>query len=157
MPIDVQLANVVKIRDLGLNEDWLQQYIFANPSCLGLGYLEPIERERKQKSGGILDILLKDAEDDSMYEVEVMLGATNETHIMRAIEYWDIEKRRMPNRAHYPVIVAEKVTERFFNILQILGRSIPIYAIQVNVLQAADCRIVSFIKILAPYIEAEDD
>ena len=43
-----------------------------------------------------LDILLKDPQDDTMFEVEVMLGETDETHIIRTIEYWDNEKRRWP-------------------------------------------------------------
>ena len=33
-------------------------------------------------------MLLKDPEDDSMFEVELKLGATDETHIIRTIEYW---------------------------------------------------------------------
>jgi hypothetical protein len=47
--------------------------------------LEAIAQERQQSSGGRLDILLKNPEDDSMYEVEVMLGETDETHIIRTI------------------------------------------------------------------------
>ena len=32
-----------------------------------------------------------------MYEVEVMLGETDPSHIIRCIEYWDIEKRKYPH------------------------------------------------------------
>ena len=41
--------------------------------ALGLENWRP-SRKRQQSSGGRLDILLKNPEDDSMYEVEVMLG-----------------------------------------------------------------------------------
>ena len=76
------------VRECGFDEVWLQDQIADNPSCLQLGDLELVSRERQQSSGGRLDILLKDPQDDSMYEVEVMLGETDESHIIRTIEYW---------------------------------------------------------------------
>src|SRR2546427_6747000 len=62
----------------------------------------------------ISDFLISDPETNTMYEVEVMLGRVDETHIIRAIEYWDIERRRWPTREHRAVIVAEEITTRFF-------------------------------------------
>ena len=56
-------------------------------TSLQLGELELVSRERQQAGGGRLDILLKNPEDDSMYEVEVMLGETDEKHIIHTIEY----------------------------------------------------------------------
>ncbi len=38
---------------------------------------------------GRLDLLLQDA-NQRRYEVEIQLGATDESHIIRTIEYWDI-------------------------------------------------------------------
>jgi len=93
MTEEIPIGKSQSIRSCGYDEFWLQDQIADNPSCLQLGDLEVIFRERKQASGGRLDILLKDPEDDSMYEVEVMLGETNESHIIRTIEYWDNEKR----------------------------------------------------------------
>jgi hypothetical protein len=72
---------------ISLDEYWLQDQVFNNSECLGLGELESIAKEKQQSSGGRLDLLLTDPKDDSMYEVEVMLGETNETHIIRTIEY----------------------------------------------------------------------
>ena len=89
MADEISIASQVSIRDAGFDEFWLQDQIYDNPSCLGLGELEAIQRERRQLAGGRLDILLKNPEDDAMYEVEVMLGETDETHIIRTIEYWD--------------------------------------------------------------------
>jgi RecB family endonuclease NucS len=102
MSDEVEIAEPISIREAGLDEFWLQNQIWKNPSCLGLGDLDTIAKEKKQ-SGGRLDILLKDSDDDSMYEVEIMLGETDETHIIRTIEYWDNEKRRWPQRQHFAV------------------------------------------------------
>jgi len=70
----IDIAQSVSIREAGLDEYWLQNQIADNPSCLGLGELETIRQEKQQSSGGRLDILMKNPDDDSMYEVEVMLG-----------------------------------------------------------------------------------
>src|SRR5690554_6904301 len=78
------------------NEIWLQDRIAENPQILELGELELIDRERKQNKSGRLDLLLADFENNSRYEVEIQLGQTDESHIIRCIEYWDIEKRRYP-------------------------------------------------------------
>jgi|GEM_PF-6454705 len=63
-----------------------------------------------------------------------MLGRLDESHIIRAIEYWDLERNRYPNFEHKAVIVAENITSRFFNILGLMNKSIPIIAIQLNAL-----------------------
>jgi hypothetical protein len=99
MANEIEIAQPIPIREAGLDEYWLQDQIADNPTCLGLGELEAIAKERQQSSGGHLDILLKNPEDDSMYEVEIMLGETDETHIIRTIEYWDNEKRKWPQTA----------------------------------------------------------
>ena len=143
----VPIARTIRIRDCGFDEFWLQDQIVANPASLGLGELEVITRERQQASGGRLDILMKDPEDDSMYEVEVMLGETDETHIIRTIEYWDNEKRKWPQRQHFAVLVAETITRRFFNVIQVFSHAIPIIAIQSNIVEANGQRMLTFSKI----------
>jgi len=132
--MEIPIASAISIRVAGHDEYWLRDLIYENPACLGLGELESERKEKIQSSGGRLDILLKDPEDDSMYEVEVMLGETDESHIIRTIEYWDNERRRWPQRQHFAVLVAESITRRFFNVIQLLSNSIPIIAIQVNLL-----------------------
>lgn len=107
---DIPISDTLTIRECGYDERWLQDQIYNNPNCLGIGELESISKERIQSSSSRLDILLKNPEDDSMYEVEVMLGETDETHIIRTIEYWDNEKRKWPQRQHYAVLVAESIT-----------------------------------------------
>ncbi len=108
--IQFSIGSTKRIRDCGLDERWLQQQIADTPAVLGLGELRLVYKERSQGSGGRLDILLENPEDEAMYEVEVMLGETDESHIVRTIEYWDNEKRKWPKRAHYAVLVAESIT-----------------------------------------------
>ena len=152
----VQLAQQLAIRDAGYDEAWLQDHIYENPACLGLGELDAIARERQQSSGGRLDILLKNPEDNAMYEVELMLGETDETHIIRTIEYWDNEKRRWPQRQHFAVLVAEHINRRFFNVIHLLSHSIPIIAIQVALLESSDKRSLFFTTVLDTFEEVDD-
>ena len=76
------------------SESWLHDRISDDPSVLGLGELDVLERERVQRGGGRIDMLLTDGESNARFEVEIMLGATDPSHIVRCIEYWDIERRR---------------------------------------------------------------
>ena len=73
------------------NEKWVQDRIADDPSILGLGKLVLREKERIQPRAGRLDLLLQDPESNRRYEIEIQLGATDETHIIRTIEYWDID------------------------------------------------------------------
>ena len=77
-------------------------------------------------------------ESNTRYEVEVQLGASDESHIIRTIEYWDIERRRYPQYDHVGVIIAEEITARFFNVISLFNGFIPLIAIQLNVIELAD-------------------
>ena len=46
--MEIPLATGLSIREAGLDEYWLQQQIFDNPACLGLGDLDAIDKERRQ-------------------------------------------------------------------------------------------------------------
>ena len=70
-----------------------------------------------------------------MYEIEVMLGETDPSHIIRTIEYWDIERRRYPQYEHTAVIVAEDITSRFLNVISLFNGMIPLIAIQMKALK----------------------
>ena len=99
-------------------EQWLERTIADDPSVLGLGDLGLIERQRQQERAGRLDLLLADYDQNRRFEVELMLGPTDESHIIRAIEYWDIERRRYPAYDHVAVLVAEDITARFLERLE---------------------------------------
>jgi hypothetical protein len=113
------------------DEGWLHGLLANSPSLLGLGDLEARDSERRQPSGGRLDLLLQDVENGVRYEVEIQLGAMDESHIIRTIEYWDIERRRYPQYEHIAVIVAEDVTSRFLNVISLLNGAIPLIAIKI--------------------------
>jgi hypothetical protein len=154
---DRLVTTVLKIKDCGHDEYWLQDMIYDDPSILGLGDLQAVMKEKTQSAGGRLDLLLKDTSDDSMYEVEVQLGDTDPSHIIRTIEYWDNEKRRWPNRSHTAVLVAEAITSRFFNVVHLLSKAIPIIGIQANIVQIGDARALHFTKVIDTYEETEEE
>jgi hypothetical protein len=122
-----------------LNERWVQDRIAEDPSILGLGDLALVRKELQQPSGGRLDLLLADRDGeetaDKRYEVEVQLGLTDPSHIIRTIEYWDVERTRNPSREHFAVLVAEDITSRFLNVLSLLNKSVPLIAIQMQALE----------------------
>ncbi|MEM8559699.1 MAG: hypothetical protein AAGG50_17905 [Bacteroidota bacterium] len=115
-----------------LDERWVQDRIAEDPTILGLGDLILKDKERSQPRAGRLDLLLQHAEESKRYEVEVQLGATDESHIIRCIEYWDIERKRYPQYDHTAVLVAEDITSRFLNVVSLLSGTVPLVAIQMN-------------------------
>lgn len=121
-----------------LNEKWVQERLAEAPAILGLGDLIFKDKERIQPRAGRLDLLLQDAESNHRYEVEIQLGQTDESHIIRTIEYWDIERKRYPQYDHTAVIVAEDITSRFLNVISLFNGFIPVIAIQMNAIKVGD-------------------
>jgi hypothetical protein len=117
------------------NERWVQDRLAEDPAILGLGDLVLRDRERVQPRAGRLDLLLQDPDTQRRYEVEVQLGSTDEAHIIRTIEYWDIERKRYPQYDHCAVLVAEDITSRFLNVVSLFNGSIPLIAIQMHALK----------------------
>lgn len=115
-----------------IDEASIHEFIKDDPSILGLGDVFVRDHERRQSAAGRLDLLLEDDEGTRRYEVEIQLGATDPDHIIRTIEYWDLERRRHPRYDHIAVIVAEEITSRFFNVIQLFNRHIPLIAIQMK-------------------------
>ncbi len=146
----------IRMKKLGLDERWLQDRVDEDPTLLGLGDLHVIRRERRQPSGGRIDFLMSDPEEDIRYEIEIMLGTLDESHIIRTIEYWDIERRRFPALDHRAVIVAEDITNRFFNVINLLNQAVPIIALQLSAFQVEDSVVLLFTKVL-DITEAGDD
>jgi hypothetical protein len=147
--MEYKKSEPVKLRDVGMDEKWLQDRIYEDPSILGLGDLAIYRRERIQFTGGRIDFILADPEDESIrYETEVMLGTLNESHIIRTIEYWDVERRRYPTLDHRAVIVAEDITNRFFNVISLMNKAIPIIAIQLNAFKVGEHLVLNFVKVL---------
>jgi len=131
-----------------LNERWLQSRIAEDPALLGLGDLNLRDKERPQTRAGRLDLLLQDSDTNKRYEVEIQLGRTDEAHIIRTIEYWDIERKRYPQYEHAAVIVAEDITSRFLNVISLFNGAIPLIAIQLSVLQLGEAVSIHCAKVL---------
>jgi predicted transport protein len=138
VPRYVKLERVLLQHHIALDERWVQARIAEDPTVLGLGDLVLKDKERTQPHAGRLDLLLQDQETDRRYEVEVQLGSTDETHIIRTIEYWDIERKRYPQYEHCAVLVAEDITSRFLNVISLFNGTIPFVAIQMQALKVND-------------------
>lgn len=144
----MKLQSVSLKRSENLNEKWVQQQIADDPSLLGLGDLLLKDKERMQPNAGRLDLLLQHPETLKRFEVEVQLGETDESHIIRTIEYWDIERKRYPQYEHCAVIVAEDITARFLNVIQLFNGAIPLIALKMTAYQVGDQFALTFVKVL---------
>lgn len=131
-----------------LDEKWVQDRLAEDPSLLGLGDIILKDKERLQPGAGRLDLLFQDAERPIRYEVEIQLGKTDESHIIRTIEYWDIERKRYPNYDHVAVLIAEDITSRFLNVISLFNGSIPIIAYQLQAFKFGDNISLVFTKVL---------
>lgn len=131
-----------------IKESWIQEQIANDPVILGLGDLVLKDKERTHPRAGRLDLLLQDPETKRRYEVEIQLGKTDESHIIRTIEYWDIERKRYPQYEHCAVIIAEDITSRFSNVINLFNGTIPLIAIQMNAYKFGEDIALVFTKVL---------
>lgn len=142
-------AEYIKMKNKAeLTEAWVQDIIASDPAILGIGDLELIDKERKQPKAGRLDLLLRDPETLRRFEVEVQLGATDESHLVRTLEYWDIERKRYPQYDHCAVIVAEEITSRFLNVISLFNGYIPLIAVKMSAIKVGSQTTLVFTKVL---------
>jgi hypothetical protein len=146
-PGQIKKSTVVSLSEAGLSEEALERMIEEDPLTLGLGDVRVLESQRRQEKGR-LDLLLEDDEQESRFEVELMLGSLDESHLIRTVEYWDVERRRYPGYQHCAVIVAEDVTSRFLNVIQLFSGAVPIIVIQANCIKVENSIALSFIRLL---------
>jgi len=131
-----------------LDEKWVQDKLAEDPALLSLGDIILKDKERLQPGAGRLDLLFQDADNPIRYEAEIQLGKTDESHIIRAIEYWDIERKRYPQYDHVAVLVAEDITSRFLNVISLFNGFIPIIAYQLQAYKFGDNISLVFTKVL---------
>jgi hypothetical protein len=143
------------------SEKWVQDLIANDPSILGLGDLVLRDRERVHSRAGRLDLLLQEPETKRRYEVELQLGSTDEAHIIRTIEYWDIERKRYPQYDHCAVLIAEDITSRFLNVVSLFNGTIPLIAIQMKALRIGENVTLVFTTVMDEltrgYIDEDED
>jgi hypothetical protein len=152
------IPKLISLRDSShLSERWVEDQLVENPALLGLGEVEVRARQRNQPNAGRLDLLLEDTETKKRYEVELQLGRSDESHIIRAVEYWDFERKRYPQYDHCAVIVAEDITSRFLNVVNLFNGIIPIIAIQMRAYEVGGGVALTFTKIIDELELGEDD
>jgi len=163
MTIKLQYAKASKIllkEHPEFDEAWLRDVIASDTSILGLGDLVLKDTERTQIKAGRLDLLLQDPDEDKRYEVELMLGRVDESHIIRCLEYWDIESKRLPSFDHCAVLIAEEITARFLNVISLFNRAIPMIALQLNAIELDGKIVLNFTRVLdvvTPITEEEEE
>ena len=158
MPLQFMKANRICLKEhLDFSEKWVQARITEDLSILGLGDVELVTAEKIQPKAGRLDLLLHDDQLNRRYEVELMLGRTDPSHILRCIEYWDIERRRYPAYDHVAVLIAEDITSRFLNVMGLLSGTIPLIAVQLVALRVDDKIALHFVHVLDQTVLRSDD
>lgn len=132
----IHASQQTTLRAIGRDEYWLQDWIVADPTHLGLGQIVVKAKELRHygAKGGRLDILAYDAALDTYYEVEVMLGECDADHGFRALDYWARERVRNPNARHVAVIVAEDLSGRYRTVIETLAQHLPLIAIEIRTL-----------------------
>ena len=103
-------------------------------SGLGSISIKAVEVQHYTKSGGRLDILAYQADVDTYYEIELMLGEVNSDHGFRCLDYWARERLKKPNAKHVAVLVAENLSGRYQTIIDTLPDFLPFIAIELRVL-----------------------
>ncbi len=150
---DIKILKKISLKDTPfIDEAYIEKKIKEDPSILGLqgNELEVVKSQKIQNGGGRLDLLLQDISQGIRYEVEIQLGKTDASHIIRTIEYWDNEKRNSSqNYEHCAVLIAEDITSRFQNVISLFNGHIPIIAIQIGAYKIDDDNIaLIFTKVL---------
>lgn len=129
-PIRIQAGQLVRLKDVGRDEHWLQDWLSEDLSRLGLGSLRLIEQEQPQAGGGNLDILASTG--DIYYSVEVQLGEVDASHSFRVFDYWARNKRRFPDKTNVAVLVAESTIGRFRPALEELAVYVPLLVVELR-------------------------
>jgi hypothetical protein len=156
--MDVKYGKKVFMRDAGKDENWLYDVLYDDPDILGIGggYVTSGKRRKGELSGGRFHISLEDLVRDFRLEVEVMLGETDASHIIAALESWDNEERNRHKTLNLPVLVAESFEGRYFNLLQTLSSKLSLIVIQANLLEVNKEYVLSFSKIFDLYTSPRD-
>ncbi len=155
--VDYAAPKIISLREHPeLSEKWVQARIAENPAILGLGDLVLKDSERIHAGAGRLDLLLQDRESEQRYELELQLGRTDPGHIIRTIEYWDIEKTRYRRHEHTAVLVAEDITSRFLNVIKILNGAVPLVALQMQAIEVRGVVTLVFTKVIDVRASIED-
>lgn len=129
-----ELYNIkpITLKEAGINEKYIQEWICEQPTRLGLKDIEIDKRELTQPKGGRLDILAKSKHSERYYEIELMLGECDSDHGFRTLDYWARERLARPESEHIAVLVAENLQGRYKTLLETLTEFIPFIGIELK-------------------------
>lgn len=157
-PVKFVMPKLISMKERAdLSERWVEERLVENPALLQLGEVEIRDRQRSQPKAGRLDLLLEDSENRKRYEVELQLGRSDESHVIRAVEYWDYERKRYPQYEHCAVLVAEDITSRFLNVINLFNGILPLIAIQMQAYEINDGIALTFTKVIDELVLGDDD
>ena len=131
------------------DEAWLEQLIKSDTALLGLGSIDVVTSQIHQAKGR-LDLLCRDEKNEVIYVVELMLGALDESHIVRTIEYWLRERDRKSHEDYelVAVLAAERVLEsRFVDVVRFLSRQMPLLLMEISALQVENRLTLKFTRV----------
>ncbi len=149
MPLEYVKGVKFSLKENSLfDEAWIRDLVARDPSLLGLGRVRLLAVERTLPGAGRMDLLLESLPGDRRYVVELMLGRIDESHIVRCVEYWDLERRRSPRIEHVAVLAAEDMTSRFLNVLTLIREVVPVIALQMEAIRVGQQVLVNFVRIL---------
>ena len=128
--LPMRAGQPARLRDLGYDEIWLQNWLAADPARLGLGDVRIVAQELSAPRGGSLDILAADG--DTYYSVEVQLGEVDASHSFRVFDYWARNRTRFEGRTHVAVLVVESAAGRYRPALEALAEYLPLVVIELR-------------------------
>jgi hypothetical protein len=134
----VHAGQPARLRDLGYDEIWLQNWLAGDPTRLGLGEVTILAQELTQTRGGSLDILAASADGDTYYSVEVQLGEVDAPHGFRVFDYWAANRARSPGKRHVAVLMAESAAGRYRQALEALAEFVPLLVIELRIWRGVD-------------------
>jgi hypothetical protein len=127
----IRAGQPARLKDLGYDEIWLQNWLATDPTRLGLGEVTVVAQELTSPGGGSLDILATAG--DTYYSVEVQLGEVDASHSFRVFDYWALNRERYANKTHIAVLIAESAGGRFRPALEALAEYVPLIVIELRV------------------------
>src|SRR5712691_4023796 len=129
----VHAGQPARLRELGYDEIWLQNWLAADPTRLGLGEVTILAQELTSPRGGSLDILAASADGDTYYSIEVQLGEVDASHGFRVFDYWALNRARSPGKTHVAVLMAESAAGRYRQALEALAEYLPLLVVELRV------------------------
>jgi hypothetical protein len=133
--VPVHGGQPARLRDLGYDERWLQDWLAAKPTRLGLGEVVIVAQELSHPKGGSLDIMAADG--DTYYSIEVQLGEVDASHGFRVFDYWARNRARYADKTHVAVLLVESAEGRFRQALQALAEYVPLVVVGLRVWRGA--------------------